>query len=128
MKEIILPWPARELSPNARAHWAVKSKFAKVARKIGYVRAMESGFDCHTFVGHEGKLHIHTIFYAKTRNFPDSDNCLSSAKNFYDGIADRLGVNDKLFIHHPVVSDETFKGGLVVVRISRLLTECTNEP
>ena len=31
--QINLPWPPRELSPNARVHWAKKAKAAKAYKK-----------------------------------------------------------------------------------------------
>jgi len=34
---------------------------------------------------------------ARTR-FPDADNVVASAKSYLDGIADRLGVNDRRFM------------------------------
>lgn len=36
MKELILPWPSKDLSPNGRAHWARKvAAAAKSARALG---------------------------------------------------------------------------------------------
>lgn len=117
--EIILPWPDRVLSPNARAHWATKAKAAKLARKDGYYRAIMAGYTKASFAWYDGKLHLFIDFYAKTKNYPDADNCLSSAKAYLDGISDAIGVNDRRFVHHPFVKDETFKDGKVVIRITK---------
>jgi len=116
--EIVLPWPDRVLSPNARIHWATRAKAAKLARKDGYYRAMLSGYTKASFAGYDGKLHLWIDFFAKTKNYPDADNCLSSVKAYLDGIADALGVNDRRFVHHPWVKDETHKGGKVCIRIT----------
>ena len=78
-----------------------------------------SGYNVNTFKGYDGKLHLWIDYYAKTRNYPDADNCLSASKAYLDGIADALGVNDRRFVHHPFVKDETFKGGKVVIRITK---------
>lgn len=116
---ITLPWPDKALSPNSRVHWAQKAKAAKKARFIGWAESVASGYGLATFADYKGKLHLWIDYYAKTRNYPDADNCLSASKAYLDGIADALGVNDRRFVHHPYVKDETFKGGKVVIRITK---------
>lgn len=116
---IVLPWPDKALSPNSRTHWSAKAKAAKVARKFGLIAAMEAGINAQTFAGYDGKLHVWIDYYAKSRNYPDADNCLSASKAYLDGIADALGVNDRRFVHHPWVKDEPMKGGKVVIRITK---------
>ena len=116
---IELPWPDKALSPNSRVHWGQKAKAAKAARIIGTFQAMLAGCKKGMFDGYEGKLHLWIDYYAKTRNYPDADNCLSASKAYLDGIADALGVNDRRFVHHPFVKDETCKGGKVVIRITK---------
>lgn len=116
---IILPWPDKALSPNSRTHWAQKAKAAKAARQLGRLATLLSIYGNNQFEGYEGKLHLWIDYYAKTRNYPDADNCLSASKAYLDGIADALEVNDRRFIHHPYVKDETFKGGKVVIRITK---------
>jgi hypothetical protein len=118
---IILPWPDKALSPNSRVHWGQKAKAVKDARKFAWFAAKAVGIGINTFAGYDGKLHLWIDYYAKTRNYPDADNCLSASKAYLDGIADALGVNDRRFVYHPFVKDETHKGGKVVIRI-------TNEP
>ena len=114
---IVLPWPHRSLSPNARVHWAEKAKHSKQARKDGFYIARAAGYNGQTFAGYDGKLHLWINFFAKTRNFPDADNCLSSCKNFCDGIADALELNDKRFVYHPFVKDVV--GGRVEIKITK---------
>lgn len=116
---IELPYPDKELSPNSRCHWSQKAKAAKKARSDAFVIARAAGLDKSTFAGYEGRLHFWIDIYAKTRNYPDADNILSSLKNFLDGIADALGVNDRRFVHHPFVKDATHKGGKVIIRITK---------
>ena len=116
---ITLPWPDKALSPNSRVHWSVRARHAKVARRNGGLAAIVSGYNVNTFKGYDGKLHLWIDYYAKTRNYPDADNCLSASKAYLDGIADALGVNDRRFVHHPFVKDETCKGGKVVIRITK---------
>lgn len=119
---IVLPWPDKALSPNSRVHWSQKAKAAKLARNTGHLAAMAAGYNLMTFDEYEGKLHLWIDYYAKTRNYPDADNCLGATKNFLDGIADAIGINDRRFVHHPLVKDETHKGGKVVIRITKEAT------
>lgn len=116
---IELPYPAKELSPNSRCHWSQKAKAARKARISAFYIALESGFDEKTFAGHGGRIHFWIDIYAKTKNYPDADNMLSSLKSALDGIADALELNDRRFIPHPFVKDETHKGGKVVIRITK---------
>lgn len=116
---ITLPYPDKALSPNSRCHWAQRAAAAKKARSDAFYIARDAGLDKTTFAGHEGRLHLWIDIYAKTRNFPDADNMLSSLKNFLDGIADALELNDRRFIPHPFVKNETHKGGKVVIRITK---------
>lgn len=116
---IELPWPDKALSPNSRTHWATKAKAVKLARKEGYYRAMIAGYTKASFAGYDGLFHLWIDYYAKTRNYPDADNCLSASKAYLDGIADVLGVNDRRFVYHPFVKDETHKGGKIVIRITK---------
>ena len=115
---IILPWFDRALSPNSRTHWAVKATAVKAARHQGAIAAMMAGYNKQTFAAHDGRIHIWIDFYAKTKNYPDADNCLSACKAYLDGIADALGVNDKRFIPHPWVKDEVAKGGRIEIRLT----------
>ncbi len=116
MNELILPWPSKELSPNARVHWSRRAAFAKMARQYALVAAIQAEW---TDAGlPAGRLHLHVTFYPPTKRLPDDDNMLARFKPYRDGIADALGIDDKRFISHPLVSNEVRKGGQVVVRIT----------
>jgi len=89
---ITLPLPARELSPNARVHWAKKSKITKKARRTAFVLATAAVIralapSCHTFP-HWKKAKMQIKAYFKTRRFPDPTNFMASLKSYEDGIAD----------------------------------------
>jgi len=111
--KVKLPWPPKELSPNSRPHWAAKAKAAKAYRRECYLLTLAE----YKKVEFEGKYHLYFDFYPKTRRRPDDDNCLASAKSGRDGIADAMGVDDKRFISHPLVKEET--GGYVMVTVVR---------
>lgn len=116
MKELILPWPHKDLSPNGRVHWARKAKAAKRARSDAACLAFHAGWRETVFP--QLRIHLHVTFYPPTKLIPDDDNMLARFKPYRDGIADALGIDDKRFISHPLVSTEVRKGGQVVVRIT----------
>lgn len=115
MAELILPWPAKELSPNARVHWSVRGRAAKKARMQAGQAAVAAGWQAMPLPA--GRIHLHVDFYPPTRRLPDDDNMLARFKPARDGIADALGIDDKRFVSHPRVHDEVRKGGQVVVTI-----------
>ncbi len=115
MSEIILSWPDKRLSPNARGHWAAKAKAASNYRREGYISAKASG----AVIDWDGKIHAFIDFYPPDKRRRDDDNLIASFKSARDGIAEALGVDDKRFITHPLVREETAKAGRVVVRLSQ---------
>lgn len=118
MLELVLPWPPAILSPNARPHWAAKSRAAKSARAAGFLSArVACNGNVHPFMGNVGKLHLFIDFHPPSARRIDDDNCLSRFKNFRDGIADYLGIDDARFISHPLVKEKV-AGGCVKVRIT----------
>lgn len=112
--EILLPWPSKDLSPNARVHWSRKAKASKLARHAACLLTKQAGW----IADHAGKLHLWITFFPPTRRLPDDDNMLSRFKPSRDGIADALGIDDRRFVSHPYVSDKPRKGGQVVVRMT----------
>jgi hypothetical protein len=114
--EIVLPWPSRDLHPNARVHWAKRSKAAKVARADGHMAAKACGW--HLIPWAEGRLHVWIDAYPADKRRRDADGLLSSLKPWLDGIADGMGVDDARFVPHPWVKDEVRKGGEVRIRIT----------
>ena len=108
---IELPWPPKELNPNARTHWARKSKAAKAYRAACHVLTKQSGV-----VAPEGKVGLVLEFCPPDRRRRDDDNCLSSFKSGRDGMADALGIDDSRFVT-TLSLGEPVKGGVVRVRI-----------
>lgn len=116
MKELVLPWPSRDLHPNARVHHMVLARAKKNARHDAYMLALEAGWRGAEFP--PGRLHLWIDFYPPDRRRRDDDGLLSSFKAWRDGIADCLGIDDARFVSHPWVKDEVVKGGEVRIRIS----------
>lgn len=110
---IVLPWPPKELSPNARVHWAKKSKAAKQYRAECYLLTKKAGI-----AAPDGDEILFALeFVPPDRRKRDDDNLLASCKALRDGVADALGIDDNRFITQLRISRETVKGGEVRVRI-----------
>ena len=116
LREIVLPWPSRDLHPNARVHWAVKRKAAKRAREGGFLAAVVAGARFAEY--RPGRLQVWIDGYPPDHRRRDADGLLSALKPALDGIADAMGTDDKWFVPHPFVRDEVVRGGEVRIRIS----------
>jgi crossover junction endodeoxyribonuclease RusA len=119
MNTVILPWMPKELSPNSRCHWAVKSKKAKQYRNQCRLLAIESNLKYLPAVinwNNNKKILFEIDFYKPSRR-GDDDNLEAQFKSGRDGISDAIGIDDKYFIAVRKVMNETVKGGKVVIRI-----------
>lgn len=109
MTSLVLPWPPKELSPNARVHWSKKSKAAKAYRADCHILCRQAGLTAP-----KGRSIILTLeFVPPDRRHRDDDNMLAAFKSGRDGIADALGIDDRQFVTQISVSAETVKGGAV---------------
>lgn len=115
---IVLPWPDKRLSPNARQHWAVLAKVKKQARADAHILATValSLKDKRAIAAGNGKIPIEVRFYPPDNRHRDDDNAIASFKAARDGIADSIGVDDRRF--RPVYRFmDTDKPGRVEVEI-----------
>ena len=110
--EVVLPWPPRDLSPNARVHWSRKAKAARAYRESCYWLTKQSGLRPSS----DGRLHVMIEFVPPDRRVRDRDNMLASIKNGLDGFAQALGVNDSRFDLTIRVAESV--GGVVRVRLA----------
>jgi crossover junction endodeoxyribonuclease RusA len=110
---ILLPWPPKALSPNARVHWATKAKAAKAYRKAAGWATIEA----REVVEDDGPILLHVTFYPPDKRHYDGDNLVARCKSMFDGIADGLGVNDVRFkIRYEIGG--VIRGGVVRVIVS----------
>ena len=109
---ITLPWPSKELSPNARKHWAQLAKAKAFYRHACSTTAMTQGLKKINAQA----LHLDITFYPPSRRRYDLDNCLASMKSGLDGIADVVGVDDSTWSLTLRKSKEI--GGMVKIIIS----------
>lgn len=108
-----LPWPNRNLSPNARCHWGVKANAVKDARNTARVLTLQA---LKMRRPHWEAVAIHWEFHPKTANKPDDDNIIASCKAYRDGIADALGIDDAKFTTTHSMG-QPVKGGAVNVTV-----------
>ena len=111
---LTLPWPPAALSPNSRGHWRARHKAAKSSRELAWAATINAGW----VVPSSDRVHLWIDFYPPTKRLPDDDNMLARCKGYRDGIADALGVDDRLFVSHPFVRREVRKGGEVRIRMT----------
>jgi crossover junction endodeoxyribonuclease RusA len=119
MTRIELPWPAKELSPNARGHWAKMARFKKGARELAHWTALEGGWHGYGNIATtlEFAPKIGITFCPPDKRRRDLDNAIAAFKSAQDGIADALGIDDSKW----AVSyrfGEVIKGGRVVVELN----------
>lgn len=106
---MILSWPNKALSPNARIHWAQKAKAVKAYRyEAAWVTKAEK------LQKPEGMITLELIFRPPSRRRYDLDNCIAMMKGALDGIADGMGVDDSRFRLNASMG-EPVKGGQVCV-------------
>ena len=109
---LTLPWPPKELSPNARLHWRAVAKAKKAYRAACGWTAKEQGARRIE----AGKLHLTLTFVPPNRRAFDLDNALARMKSGLDGLADVLGVDDKHWSLSIARAEEI--GGFVRVEVS----------
>jgi crossover junction endodeoxyribonuclease RusA len=110
--QVLLGWPPKVLSPNARTHWAARSKAAKAYRYSCFMAAKLAGL-----VAPAGRLLLVIEFMPPNRQRRDDDNLIAAFKSGRDGLADALGLDDSLFVTQSRLSDEVRPGGAVRVTL-----------
>jgi len=112
MTTIKLPWPPKDLSPNARVHWSKRSKAAKSYRLACATLTKQAA----PKLPESERLVLWITFYPPDKRHRDDDNLIAAFKSGRDGLAEALGINDKRFVCAPSVSLNT--GGYVEVHIT----------
>lgn len=115
-----LPFPPRELSPNARVHFHERAKVAKAHREQAYWlahNALTPESPWADTMNLPGPITLTLTFHPPSKRRYDMDGLLSRAKAQIDGIADALGVNDFRF-EYVLRRGDPIKGGKLIVEIS----------
>lgn len=109
MVSAILPWPPKELFPNARVHWTVQRKKSKIYKESCYWQ-----FRAASFFPFTETRHFKIDFCPPDARKRDLDNMLASFKAGIDGLALCLGVDDSEF-QFTISKAPPVKGGAVRV-------------
>ena len=105
---VLLPWPPKALSPNARVHFRRKAAAAKMYRNLAHWATVALGAKAGTAVSIK--------FSPPDNRTRDLDNMLASIKSGLDGIASAIGVDDSKWAL-TICRGEPVKGGLVTVEV-----------
>ena len=104
---ILLPWPHRNLSPNARTHWAAKARSVSKAKSDAFYATKASGY-LRPFT------RFSLTFCPPDNRRRDLDNLIASMKPALDGMAKAWGVDDAAFRWSADIG-EAVPGGRVIV-------------
>jgi crossover junction endodeoxyribonuclease RusA len=115
MTRIELPWPAKELSPNARGHWAKMARFKKGARELAFWKTKEAGAQFLFQPNDTPKVTV--TFCPPDKRLRDLDNAIASFKSAQDGVAEAIYVDDSKWAVSYRFGD-VVKGGRVVVELN----------
>jgi crossover junction endodeoxyribonuclease RusA len=109
---VTIPWPHRDLSPNARVHWAPLAHQKKTARICARYLAIEAGAKKRTFPANPAV----SITFNPPDLAMDSGDMRASFGPHLAGIADAIGVDDgKWTVTY--ATGVRVKGGQVVVAV-----------
>ena len=114
---IELPWPPKELSPNARVHYRVKrgpGSKGETYQTAAWALAKEAGVS----LPGEGWISVFITFCPPDRRKRDIDNMFASIKDGLDGIARAAGADDSRFGTFMLTRGTPIKGGKVIVEVA----------
>jgi crossover junction endodeoxyribonuclease RusA len=113
--DLTLPWPHKDLSPNARVHWAHKSGLTKNARHTAWALTAQALRSVKRTAWEA--VQVTVAFCPPDKRRRDRDNLIASLKASNDGISDALGIDDSKFISTYSMG-EVVKGGCVKITLS----------
>lgn len=105
---VALPFPDSTFSPNARVHYKPAARKRAAARLEAAWAAKAALGLSHPWVKDppRGPIRVRLFWIPKARHRYDRDNLLARMKPYLDGIADALGVDDRLFrFPEPILQD-----------------------
>ena len=109
---ITLPYPDKDLSPNARKHWGAVNRKKKDAVQTAFYIAKGAG------PKFSGPVIVNITINPPDARRRDIDNAIASCKAYFDGIALAIGVDDSLWTWGlPSTFGEQVTGGRVDVEI-----------
>lgn len=115
---IELNFPSSDLFPNRAKgrHWAATHEHKVRERHDAYILTKQAKNKAK-WVWNGKDLEIHLTFEMPDKRNRDIDNCLAASKSALDGVAEALGVNDKMFNPICIFRDQGEKPGKLIVEI-----------
>lgn len=118
---IVVPLtPSPTLSPNARVHWAKRSKAVGIARTAAAEATRQAvsvnGRERIAACEHIG-YRIQIAWERGRSGMRDEDNALASCKAIIDGIADALGIDDRRLHIRGISFDRQSRTGVTIVTL-----------
>ena len=114
MIHLTLPFPHKDLNPNAIKHWTHKAKLKK--QQMSDVRWCFLAEVCGP-LDTSGNIPVSFVFHPPDKRGRDIDNLLASMKAAIDQIAISLKVNDKQFRPITIDMGEVRKPAVVEITI-----------
>lgn len=99
---VTLGLPNKALSPNARTHWATKSRATKRYRLESQLVTINEMIRNHIHEPFQ-RLTITPVFFYGVNRRRDGDNALASLKAAFDGLVSAKLVSDDSFIRYKPV-------------------------
>jgi crossover junction endodeoxyribonuclease RusA len=110
---VSLPWPPKELKPNARPHWATKAKAVKKYKVDCRWCLLEQRIH---YLGTLDRILLSIVFRPPSKRAFDLDNALAASKSGIDAISDSIGIDDRYFSYQ-ISRGEQVKHGRIDVSI-----------
>jgi crossover junction endodeoxyribonuclease RusA len=107
--DIFVPMePDKALGPNGRMHWRARAALIADTRAAAKYATINALHQSGVVFPKEYPVQVDpVIHWAKGRKLMDEDNSLAILKSFFDGIADAIEVDDRLF--RPTIPDQVRK-------------------
>ena len=120
MLVVELPWPPRELSPNAHVHWTRSAEAKQTAQAQGCYQTMADKWEGQWGYTELTAFEATYTFHPPDKRKRDIDNFLASMKHYQDGVCAALGIDDSRIKRTVIEWGAVVKGGKVVLRLEEM--------
>lgn len=115
--DVELPWPPRGLSPNARLDRFAKASLFKRTKAAASFATMAALKGHRPAVQSRSFVNVKLICNPPVLRYRDEDNLIANCKAIFDGIAQKLGVDDHWFHFLEQEWNDPEAPGRLVVRV-----------
>ena len=117
---VLLPWPHKDLSPNARIHWRKKGPLVALAKRDAFLLARMLPEGQRQQVAEAKALRLTVTLMAPDSRRRDQDNCIARLKAHLDGIFQACKADDSLVRETVIRWGEKLPGGCVRVELEAM--------